>query len=243
MMAALRPRAERGQALVELALLPRHYSCDRNGDQKVPEPDLVGHPAKDERQPGHLSSVNISRSDPIHCQHPECQHLEGSFPFEEDANVVATAQRLRRMEPGSSIRPSIRRGRGERGQSLVELALTAPFLIMLLLALVELGNGMNSYLTVLASARDGARLGAQGAASDWDMVDLVMLETERLSGTMPSSCSPESAGVCITHLINPGPRSVRVEVCYDHPLIIGIPVVLSGPLKMCSKTTMRVLGE
>ncbi len=237
-MAALHPRAERGQALVELALLPRHYSCDHNGDPKVPEPDFVGHPAKGERQPGHLSSVNISRSAPIHCH-----HLEGIAPFDEDANVVATARRLRPIEPGSLIRPAKRRGRGERGQSMVELALTAPILIMLLLALVELGNGMNSYLTVLASARDGARLGAQGAASDSDMVYLVMLETERLSGTMPSSCSPESAGVCITHLTNPGPRSVRVEVCYDHPLIIGIPLVLSGPLKMCSKTTMRVLGE
>jgi len=130
----------------------------------------------------------------------------------------------------------------ERGQSMVEFALTAPLLIFLLLGLVEVGNGMNSYLTVLASARDAARLGAQGAASDADMVNLIMVETDRLTGPVPSTCSSGNAGVCITHLSSPGPSSVRVEVCYDHDLFIGIPGVLSGPMRMCSKTTMRVIG-
>ena len=125
---------------------------------------------------------------------------------------------------------------------MVELALTAPLLIVVLLGMVELGNGMNSYLSVIASARDGARLGAQGAASDSEILNLVMVESERLNGGIPSSCSPGNSGVCITHLTNPGPSSVRVEVCYDHELIVGIPGILSGPLKMCSKTTMRVKG-
>jgi len=137
-------------------------------------------------------------------------------------------------------KPGCRR-RHERGQALVEFALTAPILVLLLLGLVELGNGMNSYLTVLASARDGARLGAQGAATDDDIRTLVGKETERLPNTVPSACTPGSAGICVTRTAPLGIETVEVEVCYDHPLIVGLAGLIPDPLPMCSQTTMRVL--
>ncbi len=136
-------------------------------------------------------------------------------------------------------------GGGERGQSLVEFALTLPLLISLLLGLVELGNGMNSYMTVLAAARDAARLGAQGGATSSSMLALVDTETDRLPTSVPTASQNcgSGAGVCITQPVSigtPATNAVRVKVCYDHPLIVAIPGVLSGPLLMCSTTTMRV---
>jgi hypothetical protein len=113
----------------------------------------------------------------------------------------------------------------------------------MLLGLVEIGHGINSYLTVLSAARDAARLGAQGAADDTAMRNLVLTETDRLPSTIPSSCVSGSAGICITHPTISSVPAVGVEVCYDHPMIIGIPLFLDGTIRICSKTTMRVAGE
>ncbi len=129
----------------------------------------------------------------------------------------------------------------ERGQALVEFCLMAPILIVLLIGLVELGNGLNSYLTVLASARDGARLGAQGAATDTEIRNLIGKETERLPTDIPTACNSSTApGVCITHTTLSSVNTVKVEVCYNHDMIIGLPGLLPDPLLMCSRTAMRV---
>ena len=132
-------------------------------------------------------------------------------------------------------------GGRERGQSLVEFALSAPLLIVLLLGLADLGLGLNSYLTVVAGARDGARLGAEGGASDAQIVSLVLKEAERLPASIPATCNPGNEGVCVSHPTIDSDPAVKVEVCYNHPLIVGVPGVLPNPLLMCSKTAMRVV--
>jgi hypothetical protein len=141
---------------------------------------------------------------------------------------TALRRKARRLAPGP---------RRDRGQALVELALVLPFLILLLLGLVEVGHGFNSYLTVVSSSRDAARLGAQGA-NDVALISLVVTETERLDGVVPGSCG--ETGVCITRSGSGANASVTVRVCYNHDLIVGVPGLLSGPLKMCSTTKMRV---
>jgi len=54
-------------------------------------------------------------------------------------------------------RSQIRSLRSDRGQTAVEFALVAPFLVMLLLAVLQLGITFNHYLTVTDAARAGAR--------------------------------------------------------------------------------------
>lgn len=51
----------------------------------------------------------------------------------------------------------------ERGQSLVEMALILPFLLVLVVGIVEAGVALNRQLTVVNAAREGARFGAFGA--------------------------------------------------------------------------------
>lgn len=145
-------------------------------------------------------------------------------------------------KPGRRTRR--RRRNGERGQSLVEFVLTAPILIFTLLGMAELGNGLNAYLTIVNSARDAARLYAQGGATEAALRAMVDKETERLPGALPTSSEicTDNPGVCITTSGTPPASNaeVKVRVCYDHPVIIGIPVLLPGPIRMCSETTMRV---
>jgi len=51
----------------------------------------------------------------------------------------------------------------EGGQGLVEMALILPFLLVLVIGIVELGIALNRQLTVVNAAREGARFGATGA--------------------------------------------------------------------------------
>lgn len=137
---------------------------------------------------------------------------------------------------------------GERGQSLVEFVLTAPVLILLLIGMVEIGNGLNSYLTIVASARDAARLSSQGNATDATLLVMVSNETDRLadgpiSNQISGSCAGDDEGICILKSGTPpsDEASVLVKVCYDHPLILGIPILFDDTVKMCSSTVMRRL--
>jgi Flp pilus assembly protein TadG len=142
---------------------------------------------------------------------------------------------------------------GERGQALLEFAITAPVLLILLLGLIEFGNALNSYLTVVASARDAARLGSQGGADAASLLNMVDNETERLPDEVPTAAinCGSGAGVCIEGVSGGSPASltissrpaVRVKVCYDHELLIGLPGLGTGPIPLCSTTTMRLVSN
>ncbi len=70
-----------------------------------------------------------------------------------------------RMHALSFLKQLFRRGpdgRKSRGQSLVELALFLPILLMLLGGLIEFGFALNRYINVVEAAREGARFGSDG---------------------------------------------------------------------------------
>ena len=126
---------------------------------------------------------------------------------------------------------------------MVELALVAPLLVFVILGIAEIGHGLNSYLTVVNAGRDAARLGAAGESDDSSLRELIRVETARLGNELPLPCSPGEAGICITRSNSPAPSSVRVQLCYDHRLIVGLPVIASDSLRLCSATTMRTPEE
>jgi Flp pilus assembly protein TadG len=129
-----------------------------------------------------------------------------------------------------------RRGKkaGESGQSLVELSLVLPVFLLLLAGLVEVGDSLNSYLTVIDAGRDAARLGSRGQATDTDIRNLVGKDMERLRDPF----NPTS-GVTVSRNTMPSDTSVKVRVCYDHALIFPLPGFIPNPIHLCSSTTMR----
>lgn len=56
---------------------------------------------------------------------------------------------------------------GARGQSLVELTLTLPILLVMLMGLTEIGWYANNYLTLLDVVREAGRFGATGDPMTW----------------------------------------------------------------------------
>src|SRR5512140_2434875 len=61
--------------------------------------------------------------------------------------------------------------RGGRGQSLVEMTITFPILILMVLSLVEIGFVANNYLTLMDLVREAGRRGANLNPVAWDEND------------------------------------------------------------------------
>lgn len=134
-----------------------------------------------------------------------------------------------------SRRPAQRSKASERGQSAAELGMLLPVLLLIIVGIVEVAGSMNTYLTLVNAARDGARLGSKGLATDAQIRNLVEKETARLRDPV----DPQR-DVDVTRWQLNGEDSITVEVCNDRSLILRIPVVLPDTIRMCSHTTMRI---
>jgi Flp pilus assembly protein TadG len=124
--------------------------------------------------------------------------------------------------------------RRERGQSLAEMAIVLPFFLVLIVGVIEVANGLNAYMTVVNSARDGARLASKGNASDDAVRNLVISETDRLRDDIDAS------DIDVVYTTVDGVEAVKVTVCNEHTLLLGVPLVMDDNYRMCSTTAMRV---
>jgi hypothetical protein len=80
-----------------------------------------------------------------------------------------------------------------KGQSLVEFVLIAPVLLVLIAGVVEIGAVLNTKLTVVNSAREGARFGVVGA-SDEDISSSTQMATSNLF-----NYQDENANIYVIH--------------------------------------------
>jgi len=116
-----------------------------------------------------------------------------------------------------------------KGQSLVEFALIAPVLLVLIAGVVEIGAVLNTKLTVVNSAREGARFGVVGA-SDEDISSSTQMATSnlfnyqdenadiyvfhaktgddaRIDSNCPADREDAESYWCVNHTIGDGPDS------------------------------------
>jgi len=124
----------------------------------------------------------------------------------------------------------------ERGQTLVELALVLPVLVLILFGILEFGRIFHSYIVITNAAREGARLGALGK-SDEEIIARIReasplyLADSRLRITkLEPNESARNPGVPLT-----------VEVVYDVELVTPlISSILPNPITLKSTAVMRV---
>lgn len=124
--------------------------------------------------------------------------------------------------------------RDKRGQSLVELALVMPMVLLLLMGVVEFGRMFHTYLVITQGSREGARLAVVGE-SDAAIVERVREVTASLDQTM------------LTVDIQPGEddrvRGVAVKVIVNFKLKLIVPDVMDvipDPLTISASTVMRM---
>lgn len=126
---------------------------------------------------------------------------------------------------------SARRG-GEHAQSTVELALLLPVVVLLLLAVLQVGVLGRDVLLVAHAAREAAR----AAAVDGDP------GAARRAATASSGLHPDRLQVTVTGRDGPGSR-VRVEVAYRAPTSVPIVGRVLGDRTLHAAVTMRVEGD
>jgi hypothetical protein len=127
----------------------------------------------------------------------------------------------------------------------VEFALILPLLLLLILGIVELGLLVFAYDTIANAAREGARTGVIADATEQEACDAAVARGLGLNLTCdvvdPGTCPPSDPyNVCAA--ISREERSVRVEVTYDHQLLLGWIVRALGvspAVEMHTVSTMR----
>ncbi len=140
------------------------------------------------------------------------------------------------MKLAKRMRPSLRRIiRGKRGQSLVEFALIAPVLIILMLGTIDYGRVYFAYVSVTNGARNGAHFASDSstAAQDTDGIRTAVLgDTSDLLDT--SSENP--AVVVATGTDSQGRLYADVTVSYTFSTIFPWPGL---PTSMNVERTVR----
>jgi len=139
--------------------------------------------------------------------------------------------------------------RAGRGQSVAEMALLVPLLLLLVVGAVDLGRAFHSYIVITNAAREGARYASRFPWLADETRDAAIGEAAN------SGISLAAADIFITPeppdtwpppdpddplVAQPGTAiAVRVELDFD--TILGSVVGL-GPLTLRSETSMVVFG-
>ena len=124
--------------------------------------------------------------------------------------------------------------RKKEGQAMVEFALVLPILILILFGIFEFGMIFNSYLTINAASREGARVASVGA-DDAEIASTVVNFTPTLDS------SNISVAVTPDDTIRTHGDSAKVSVDYVHS--VNTPIIrniISNTITLHAETTMRV---
>lgn len=124
--------------------------------------------------------------------------------------------------------------KNKKGQAIVELAIILPFLLFLIIGMVDCGRIMNAYLVTTNASREGARQASVGK-NDAEVIASIQnaadsLDTPSLQITIIPQASERTRGT-----------EVRVSISY--PIKIITPLmgqIISNPYVVETSTSMRV---
>ncbi len=123
----------------------------------------------------------------------------------------------------------------ERGAAIVEFALVAPVLIMIMMGVVQLGLLLHQQQGIHAAAREGARQGSfpDTTESEIEAAVAAALANINLANTPVVTITPANAGaIPCDETVNPRPENVTVKVTVaavlDIPFVAGQTVTLTG---------------
>ncbi len=123
--------------------------------------------------------------------------------------------------------------RKEKGQALVELAISLTLLLFIIFGIIEFARIGYSYILVAHASREGARVGALRNSDD--QIFQAVNEALITLGDVPIAVS-----------IDPNAKNrqrrepVQVQVAVQLPLITPLGIILPNPFSVSGKTVMRV---
>ncbi len=106
-------------------------------------------------------------------------------------------------------------GRHEQGQSLIEMAIILPVILLILAAVLDFGRVFHAYTVVVNAAREAAFAGAAEQLSDSALRAVLDAELQR------GGVSGGSATSTITYANkgSPARQTLKVDLSYNVPLI------------------------
>lgn len=121
----------------------------------------------------------------------------------------------------------------QRGTTLVEFALVAPLLLVLLFGTIEMGRVLNAMVLVSNASREGARRGSVGDSES--QVRTVVRDYLTASGLDAARLN-----TVITPSMVSGTRQIEVQLTYNLPLLIPSLNLVPNPMPISGTTIMRV---
>ncbi len=128
-------------------------------------------------------------------------------------------------------------GGRQRGQSLVELTLVLPFLLLILFGIVDLGRVFNAYIVITNAAREGAFYASANPA------DLAGIRQQAVNEAASSGVSVNSAQVTVPSGLNGTPGNpITVQVAIPFRAVSAIIGSLwgGGDLTLSSATVVII---
>jgi hypothetical protein len=131
-----------------------------------------------------------------------------------------------------------RKRRRSRGQSLVELAIVSPVLILMLLIAADFGRAYTAYIAVSSSAREGASFGSRSLDNANDpaaMQAAALADNPSIWGSAPSVSASTGTDAY-------GYDYVEVTVDYTFSTLFPIPPIPAS-VDMSRTARMRIIGN
>lgn len=113
----------------------------------------------------------------------------------------------------------------QKGQSLVELAIAIPILLLIVSVVFDGGRAVQGYIVIMNASREGALAGAQTQLSDSEITAVVRGELTR------SGLDGGLATVTVSYAGTSPSQSITVEVNYNLPVFTAISPVADIPLR------------
>lgn len=126
------------------------------------------------------------------------------------------------------------RRRRQSGQSVVELALVLPMVLLVLMGMVDFSRMLSVYLILQHSAREGARLGITGAADS-----AIVSRVDTMAPTLPASSL--TVTITPTQSSRVSGSDITVQVAYPYSLMTPIVAAVVGKtVNLSFATTFRM---
>ncbi|MGD8491651.1 MAG: pilus assembly protein [Anaerolineae bacterium] len=110
---------------------------------------------------------------------------------------------------------------GDQGQSILEMAITLPILLLLLIAVVDLARAFDAYIVLTNAAREGARYGSRDPSFDVGDIQLMVAKDVLGSGTNVTRMEHFTATDVLVEGMGGSSTAVTVTVSYDFDLYFG----------------------
>lgn len=139
-------------------------------------------------------------------------------------------------------------GRSSKGQSVVELALMLPILVLMLAAIVDLGRIYYAYITVVNVAREGVRYAAANPPRPSCDPGLDTFHLDQIEDRARKEAENARINVAQLRILVQCDSSlhespIKVTVWYDFQPILTNMLLVGQPIRIHSEAVMRIFAK